>query len=52
MREMRNAYHILVGKPKEKRSLGIPRRRWEGNIRMDIGYRNRVGGCVLDACSG
>jgi len=33
---MRNAYRILVGKPEIKRLLGRPRRRWEGNIRMDL----------------
>jgi hypothetical protein len=27
---------VLVGKPEEKRPLGIPRRRWEDNIKMDI----------------
>jgi hypothetical protein len=27
--EKRNAYRDLGGKPKEKRPLGIPRRRWE-----------------------
>jgi hypothetical protein len=27
---------ILVGKPEGKRSLGIPRRRWEDNIKMDL----------------
>jgi hypothetical protein len=26
----------LVGKPKGKRPLKIPRRRWENNIRMDF----------------
>jgi len=36
MRRMRNAYRILVGKPEIKRLLGRPRRRWEGNIRMDL----------------
>jgi len=25
-----------VGKPERKSSLGIPRRRWEDNIRMDL----------------
>jgi hypothetical protein len=25
-----------VGKPEENRPLGIPRRRWEGNIKIDI----------------
>jgi hypothetical protein len=36
MREMRNAYNILVGKPEGKRLLGRPGHRWEGNIRMDV----------------
>jgi hypothetical protein len=36
MREKRNAYKILVGKPEEKRPLGIPRRRWEDNIKIDL----------------
>ena len=25
-----------MGKPEGKRPLGIPRRRWEGNIRKDL----------------
>jgi hypothetical protein len=29
-------YRVLVGKPERKRSLGIPRLRWEGNIKKDI----------------
>jgi hypothetical protein len=36
MRETRNAYRILVGKPKEKTLLGIPRRRWMDNIKIDL----------------
>jgi hypothetical protein len=32
---MRNAYKMLVGKPEEKRLLGISKHRWEDNIRMD-----------------
>jgi hypothetical protein len=36
MREKRNTYRILVGKPEGKRSLGRPRRRWVGNIKMDL----------------
>jgi hypothetical protein len=35
--EKRNAYRLLVGKPKGKRPLGRPRRRWVSNIRTDIG---------------
>jgi hypothetical protein len=30
------AYRVLVGKPKGKRPLGRPRRRWEDNIKMDL----------------
>jgi hypothetical protein len=37
MREKRNAYRLLVGKPEEKRQLGGPRRRWVDNIKMDLG---------------
>jgi hypothetical protein len=33
----RNAYRILVGKPEGKRPLGRPRRRWEDNIRINLG---------------
>jgi hypothetical protein len=33
--EMRNAYKILVGNPKENRPLGRPRCRSEDNIKMN-----------------
>jgi hypothetical protein len=33
MGEKRNSYRLLVG----KRLLGIPRRRWVDNIRIDLG---------------
>jgi hypothetical protein len=36
MGENRNAYRILVGMPEGKRSLGRLRRRWVGNIKMDL----------------
>jgi hypothetical protein len=36
MGEKRNAYRLLVGKPEGRRLLGIPRRRWLDNIRMDL----------------
>jgi hypothetical protein len=36
MGEKRNAYRLLVVKPERKRSLGRPRRRWVGNIKMDL----------------
>jgi hypothetical protein len=31
------AYRILMGKPEGKKPLGRPRRRWEDNIKMDLG---------------
>ena len=34
--ERRGACRDLVGKHKEKRSLGRPRRRWENTIKMDL----------------
>jgi len=34
--EGRSAYRVLVGKPEGKRTLGRPRPRWEGNIKMDF----------------
>ena len=40
MGERIGVYRILVGKPKVKRQLGRPRRRWEDNIKMDL---QRVG---------
>jgi hypothetical protein len=37
MREKRNAYRLLVGKPEGKRPLRSPRHRFVDNIRMDLG---------------
>jgi hypothetical protein len=36
MREKRNVYRLLVGKPKGKRPLGKPRRRRMDNIKVDL----------------
>ena len=36
MEEGRSAFNFLTGKPTGKRPLGRSRRRWEGNIRMDL----------------
>jgi hypothetical protein len=36
MGEGRGVYRVLVGRPKGKRQLGRPRRRWEDNIKMDL----------------
>jgi hypothetical protein len=36
MGEKRGVYRVLMGKPKGKKPLGRPRRRWENNIRMDL----------------
>jgi hypothetical protein len=41
MREKRNAYRLLVGKPEGKRPLGRPRHRWVDNNRMDLGEVRR-----------
>jgi hypothetical protein len=36
IRERRNAYRILVGKPEGRRPLERPRRGWVNNIKMDL----------------
>jgi hypothetical protein len=35
-KEGRGVYRVLVGRPERKRPLGIPRHRWEDNIKMDL----------------
>jgi hypothetical protein len=45
LRERRGIYRVLVGNPEGKRLLGRPRRRWEGNIKMDL---QEVGCGVID----
>jgi hypothetical protein len=46
--EGRGVYRVLVGKPKGKRPLGRPRRRWEDNVRMDL----QEVGCGCGDCIG
>jgi len=41
MGEGRDVHRVLVTKPEGKRPLGRPRRRWEGNIKMNL---REVGG--------
>ena len=36
MGEGRGVYRVLVGKPEGERPLGIPRRRWKDNTKMDL----------------
>jgi hypothetical protein len=36
MGEKRNAYRLLVGKPKGEKPLGRPRRRWVDNMKVDL----------------
>jgi hypothetical protein len=36
MGDTRSAYWVLVGRPEEERPLGIPRRKFENNIKMDL----------------
>jgi hypothetical protein len=43
MGEERGVHGFLVRKPEGKRPLGIPRRRWEDNIKMDL--QEVGGGC-------
>ena len=43
MGEGRGVHRVLVGKPEGKSPLGIPRRRWEDNIKMDL--QEVGGGC-------
>jgi hypothetical protein len=37
MGERRGVYRVLVGRPEGKRPLERPRRKWEDNIKMDLG---------------
>ena len=34
--ERRVVYSVWVGKPEGKRPFGKPRRRWDGNVKMDL----------------
>jgi hypothetical protein len=48
---MRSAYKIVVAEPEWKRSLGIPRHRWEHNIKTDLNekvrkYADWIRGCI------
>jgi len=36
MGERRDEYRVLFRKPEGKKQLGIPSRRWENNIKMDV----------------
>jgi hypothetical protein len=36
MRDKKNAYRILVGKPEGKILLGRPKRGWVDNIKLDL----------------
>jgi len=45
MGDRRGAYRVLVGKPNKNRALGMPRRRWEDNNKMDF---REVGCGVMD----
>jgi len=45
MGERKGVYKVLVGIRDRKRPLGRPRRRWEGNIKMDL---QEVGCRVMD----
>ena len=52
MEEGRSAFKILRGKPTGKRPLGMPRRRWEDYIRMDLEEIGVSGGNWVDSAQG
>jgi hypothetical protein len=43
MTEGSGVYRVLVGRPEGKRPLGRPRHRWEDNIKIDLGNKDRWG---------
>jgi hypothetical protein len=45
--EERGVYRVLVGKPKGKRPLERPRRRWEDNIILGWIFRKWDGGVLI-----
>lgn len=49
MGQIRNSHEIFVQKPKRKRLLGRPLRRWENNNKMDLkrtGWQSVEGICM------
>ena len=48
MDEGRGVQKVLVGKPEGKRPLGRSRRRWEGNIKMDLQEVGRGCGDLME----
>jgi hypothetical protein len=46
MREIKNAYKILIVKREDMRPLGRARHRWEDNIKMDL-TKTKLEKCVL-----
>ena len=49
MEEGRSAFKMLTGKPTGKRPLGRHRRRWKGNIRMDLEEIGIIAGNWVDS---
>jgi hypothetical protein len=44
--DKRGAYRVLVGRPEGERPLGIPKRKWENNIKMylqEVGWKALTG---------
>jgi hypothetical protein len=37
MGERRGAYRVLMGNPDGRRPLGRPKRRWQDNIKINVG---------------
>jgi hypothetical protein len=40
MREVGNTYTVLIGNPEGKKPLRRLRRRWEDNVKMEIGLKD------------
>jgi hypothetical protein len=50
--KMRNASRIFVGKPEGKGPIVRPRRKWEDNIKMDLGATDLEGTDWIHLTSG
>jgi hypothetical protein len=52
MGQERNSYEVLVGEPEGERSLGIPKRGWEENAKIDLKEKGWDGMDLVSSGSG
>jgi hypothetical protein len=52
MGEGRSVYRVLVGRPKVKRSLGTPKRRWEVTLSWTLGRRTGFNWLRIESSGG